>query len=126
MAEAVANVLAGRRRNDGEKPNWLSPFWRILHHVLGERLEQEPQSMDLKEYEQPPHLLLGAYAHAGIALSLRGSVPPPHAVIEVQNMCLDLVAHIVTREMRHLEHVYDVAGISVAPVDQLAQDLIEV
>jgi len=42
VTEPVARTLAERRKSKGEKPNWLSPFWRILHHVLGERLGQEP------------------------------------------------------------------------------------
>ena len=49
-----------------------------------------------------------------------------HAVIEIQDVRLDLVSRIVPREMGHLEHVNDAAGISVAPFDQLMQHMIEV
>ena len=51
---------------------------------------------------------------------------PPHAVIEIEDVHLDLVSGVVTREMRHLQHVNDAAWISVAPFDQLTQDMIEV
>lgn len=40
-AQAVARVFASRRRLEREKPNWRSPFWRILHHVLGSELQCE-------------------------------------------------------------------------------------
>ncbi len=41
-AMQVAKNLAMRRAGEGKKPNWLSPFWRILYHVLGDHFEQEP------------------------------------------------------------------------------------
>ena len=53
-------------------------------------------------------------------------VAPSHAVIEIEDGHLDLVSGVVTREMRHLQHVNDAARISVAPFDQLTQDMIEV
>jgi HEAT repeat protein len=40
-AQPVARTFANRRRLEREKPNWLSPFWRILHHVLGSELQCE-------------------------------------------------------------------------------------
>lgn len=54
------------------------------------------------------------------------SVAASHSVIEIKDVHLDLVSGIVTREMRHLQHVNDAARISVAPFDQLMQDIIEV
>ena len=42
VAGLVAKTLAVRHADEGERPNWLSPFWRILYHVLGDHLEQEP------------------------------------------------------------------------------------
>ncbi len=42
VAWPVANTLAVRHADEGERPNWLSPFWRILYHFLGDHLEQEP------------------------------------------------------------------------------------
>ena len=41
LAQPVARTFARRRRLEREKPNWLSPFWRILHHVLGSGFECE-------------------------------------------------------------------------------------
>jgi hypothetical protein len=40
-AQSVARTFANRRRLERERPNWLSPFWRILHHVLGSELQCE-------------------------------------------------------------------------------------
>jgi hypothetical protein len=54
------------------------------------------------------------------------SVATSHPVIEIEDVHLDLVSGVVTREMRHLQHVNDAARISVAPFDQLTQDMIEV
>ena len=34
-ARTVAMRIAEHRRNLGEKPDWTSPFWRTLHHLLG-------------------------------------------------------------------------------------------
>jgi hypothetical protein len=42
VAGPVAKTLAVRHADGGERPNWLSPFWRILYHVLGDQFEQEP------------------------------------------------------------------------------------
>ena len=41
VAQSVARTFANRRRLERERPNWLSPFWRILHHVLGGELQCE-------------------------------------------------------------------------------------
>jgi len=38
----------------------------------------------------------------------------------------DLVTRIIAREMRHLQHVNDAAGVAVTPFDKLMQNLIEV
>jgi hypothetical protein len=40
-AQSVARTFASRRRLEREKPNWVSPFWRILRHVLGSELHCE-------------------------------------------------------------------------------------
>jgi hypothetical protein len=40
-AQSVARTFANRRQLERERPNWLSPFWRILHHVLGSELQCE-------------------------------------------------------------------------------------
>ncbi|MGO9412571.1 MAG: hypothetical protein ACLQCB_17705 [Spirochaetia bacterium] len=42
VARPVARTLAMRHTGEGERPNWLSPFWRILYHVLGDHFGQEP------------------------------------------------------------------------------------
>lgn len=39
VAQVVARAFLNRRRDEGEKPNWLSPFWRILRHILGDELQ---------------------------------------------------------------------------------------
>lgn len=38
-AKCVARVIVEEHKARGEHPNWLSPLWRILKHVLGEELE---------------------------------------------------------------------------------------
>lgn len=39
VAHSVAREIHGQYERTGEKPNWLSPFWRILHHLLGAELQ---------------------------------------------------------------------------------------
>ncbi len=39
IARAVAARIAEHRRSLGEKPEWTSPFWRTLHHLLGGSLQ---------------------------------------------------------------------------------------
>jgi len=39
MAREIALQIARNRKDAGEKPNWLSPSWRILNHLLGRTLE---------------------------------------------------------------------------------------
>ena len=39
VARPVATRIASHRQLGGETPNWLSPFWRVLHHLLGDKLE---------------------------------------------------------------------------------------
>jgi hypothetical protein len=39
IAREVASQIAKHRRDSGENPNWSSPSWRILNHVLGGTLE---------------------------------------------------------------------------------------
>jgi hypothetical protein len=43
LARQVARELYIEHATRGEKPNWMSPFWRILHHFLkGEMQEHKP------------------------------------------------------------------------------------
>jgi hypothetical protein len=39
VAREIALQVAEHRKDSGERPNWLSPSWRILNHVLGRTLE---------------------------------------------------------------------------------------
>ena len=39
IARKIARQIVTRRKGSGEKPNWLSPSWRILNHLLGRTLE---------------------------------------------------------------------------------------
>lgn len=41
VARTAAMEIAANRRISGEGPSWLSPFWRILHHILGNELQHE-------------------------------------------------------------------------------------
>lgn len=38
VARSAAREIYGQHKGRGEKPNWSSPFWRILHHLLGDEL----------------------------------------------------------------------------------------
>ncbi|MDR5729415.1 MAG: hypothetical protein RB191_18535 [Terriglobia bacterium] len=40
VAQTIAMDYLAMRRYQHEKPSWLSPFWRILHHFLGNELLQ--------------------------------------------------------------------------------------
>lgn len=40
-AQTVAMRISEHRKNLGEKPNGASPFWRILHHLLGSALHAQ-------------------------------------------------------------------------------------
>jgi hypothetical protein len=43
LARQVAKEIRAQHQMKGEKPNWQSPFWRILHHVLGSEMQgQKP------------------------------------------------------------------------------------
>ena len=43
LARQVAREIYVDRERRGERPNWMSPFWRILYHVLrGEMQGQKP------------------------------------------------------------------------------------
>jgi len=39
IAREIAQQIVKQRKDSGEKPNWMSPSWRILNHVLGRSLE---------------------------------------------------------------------------------------
>ncbi len=41
LAHQVARDIYSRRTARGEKPNWSSPFWRVLHHVLGSEMQEQ-------------------------------------------------------------------------------------
>jgi hypothetical protein len=38
VARSAAREIYVQHKIRGEKPNWSSPFWRILHHLLGDEL----------------------------------------------------------------------------------------
>jgi len=38
IARQVAREIHARCAERGEKPNWMSPFWRVLHHFLGNEM----------------------------------------------------------------------------------------
>lgn len=38
LARHVAREIHAQREMRGEKPNWASPFWRVLHHILGDEM----------------------------------------------------------------------------------------
>jgi len=38
-ARAAAKAMVEEKRSCGERPNWLSPAWRILKHVLGQEMD---------------------------------------------------------------------------------------
>jgi hypothetical protein len=65
-----------------------------------------------------------ALFHNGPILSFQFSVA--HAEINVKDVRFDLVAGSVLRKLSHLQHVNDAAWISVAPIDELMQNQIEV
>jgi hypothetical protein len=39
IAHEIALQVVKRRKDSGERPNWMSPSWRILNHVLGSTLQ---------------------------------------------------------------------------------------
>jgi hypothetical protein len=39
VARKIAQQIATQKQNSGERPNWLSPLWRILNHTLDRVLE---------------------------------------------------------------------------------------
>ncbi len=39
IASKIALEMVKDKKDSGEKPNWLSPSWRILNHLLGRALE---------------------------------------------------------------------------------------
>jgi hypothetical protein len=41
IAQKIAFEITTYRKHLGQKPNWLSPSWRILNHVLDRALERE-------------------------------------------------------------------------------------
>jgi len=46
LGRQVAREIHAEHSKRGEKPNWLSPFWRILHHVLGDEMQvQKPGAL---------------------------------------------------------------------------------
>jgi hypothetical protein len=40
LARQVAREVHARCAGRGEKPNWLSPFWRVLYHILGTEMQE--------------------------------------------------------------------------------------
>ncbi|MGH9342865.1 MAG: hypothetical protein ACRD19_03775, partial [Terriglobia bacterium] len=43
LAHAAAMEAAAKHRSSGESPNWMSPFWRVLNHLLGKGFELPSQ-----------------------------------------------------------------------------------
>lgn len=41
LARQVAREVHARCAGRGEKPNWLSPFWRVLYHMLGTEMQEQ-------------------------------------------------------------------------------------
>jgi hypothetical protein len=39
VAREIAQQIATQKQNSRETPNWMSPLWRILKHILGRALE---------------------------------------------------------------------------------------
>jgi hypothetical protein len=35
IAREIALKIAGQKQHSGERPDWLSPYWRVLNHVSG-------------------------------------------------------------------------------------------
>ena len=40
LARVAARTFVMSRDQSRSRPNWLSPLWRILHHILGNELQQ--------------------------------------------------------------------------------------
>jgi len=40
LARQVAREVHARSAGRGEIPNWLSPFWRVLYHILGTEMQE--------------------------------------------------------------------------------------
>ncbi len=41
IARQVARDIHAEREAGGGRPNWMSPFWRILHHILGSEMQEQ-------------------------------------------------------------------------------------
>jgi hypothetical protein len=41
VARTAAMEIEANQRNSSRRPNWTSPFWRILYHVLGDELRHQ-------------------------------------------------------------------------------------
>jgi hypothetical protein len=41
VARTAAMEIVANQRSSSRRPNWMSPFWRILHHVLGGELQHQ-------------------------------------------------------------------------------------
>lgn len=46
IARAVARAILEERKRLAQQPDWRSPFWRLLKHVLGEELEKEHHGVE--------------------------------------------------------------------------------
>lgn len=44
LAREIASRIICQKQIAGEKPNWASPYWRILNHASGRALKQHPQA----------------------------------------------------------------------------------
>ena len=41
LSRQVAREIRAQHEIRGEKPNWISPFWRVLLHVLGAEMKEQ-------------------------------------------------------------------------------------
>jgi hypothetical protein len=61
---------------------------------------------------------MGDLAHFHIVTGNDAPLTPPHPVVEIEHMRLDLVAHPISGQRRHFEHLQNASGIALAPLDQ--------
>jgi hypothetical protein len=69
---------------------------------------------------------LGNLLHGAVIIGIDASLTAPHPVVKIQDVGLDLVAHPIPGEMRHLQHVDETSRVALAPFDQRMQYVIEI
>jgi hypothetical protein len=100
--------------------SWASGHLRSSSQHFKQR---EMTFMDLKQCEQEKFAIADIVCSAQ-AIDARndGSLAPPHAIVDVEDVRFDLIADAILRELRHLQHVQDGTGVSTAPLDKRGQD----